>query len=117
MIILKKLYVTFQSRNQTNTYHQRLNLKNYLVTSKALEVLYFVGFVFLLLYALFFLFISFRTLFVTHGSLCLYDIILCDMFVCYHLVWYVCMLSCCVVCLYVYKHTTQDDNIQTYHTR
>jgi len=33
------------------------------------------------LYALFFLFISFRTLFVTHGSLCLYVIILCGMFV------------------------------------
>ena len=40
-------------------------------------------------------------MFVTHGSLCLYVIILCGMFVCYHLVWYVCMLSSCVVCLYV----------------
>ena len=29
MNILKKLYVTFQSGNQTNTYHQRLNLKNF----------------------------------------------------------------------------------------
>jgi hypothetical protein len=32
---------------------------------------------------------------------CLYVIILCGMCVCYHLVWYVCMLSSCVVCLYV----------------
>jgi hypothetical protein len=32
---------------------------------------------------------------------CLYVVILCGMFVCYHLVWYVCMLSSCVVCLYV----------------
>ena len=34
---IKKIYVTFQSGNQTNTYHQTLNLKNYLFTSKALQ--------------------------------------------------------------------------------
>ena len=37
---IENLYVTFQSGNQANTYilyHQMLNLKNYLVLSKALE--------------------------------------------------------------------------------
>ena len=37
---IENLYVTFQSGNHANTYilyHQMLNLKNYLVISKALE--------------------------------------------------------------------------------